>query len=129
MGKPSIKSRKTSQIRKKKRTTRIMKQKEEEIGDLQVQLQDFKKNIEVAGGSLVNEINKCSRENNNLIKWLKLYDKQLNSYQQKIYNLNIKLYFSSQQPPQQPPSQSQPQHQLQQSPTFKSLADYFRSQE
>lgn len=55
MGKPSIKSRKTSQIRKKKRTTRIMKQKEEEIGDLQqVQLQDFKKNIEVAGGSLVN---------------------------------------------------------------------------
>jgi hypothetical protein len=35
MGKPSIKSRKTSQIRKKKRTTRIMKQKEEEIGDLQ----------------------------------------------------------------------------------------------
>jgi hypothetical protein len=129
MGKPSIKSRKTSQIRKKKRTTRIMKQKEEEIGDLQVQLQDFKKNIEVAGGSLVNEINKCSRENNNLVKWLKLYDEQLNSYQQEIYNLNIKLYFSSQQPPQQPPSQSQPQHQLQQSPTFKSLADYFRSQE
>ena len=106
-----------------------MKQKEEEIGNLQVQLQDFKKNIEVAGGSLVNEINKCSRENNNLVKWLKLYDEQLNSYQQEIYNLNIKLYFSSQQPPQQPPSQSQPQHQLQQSPTFKSLADYFRSQE
>jgi peptidoglycan hydrolase CwlO-like protein len=126
MGKPSIKSRKTSQIRKKKRTARIMKQKEEEIGDLQVQLQDFKKNIEVAGGSLVNEINKCSRENNNLVKWLKLYDEQLNSYQQEIYNLNIKLYFSS---PQQLPSHSQPQHQLQQSPTFKSLADYFRSQE
>src|SRR5947209_7648577 len=106
-----------------------MKQKEEKISDLQVQLQDFKKNIEVAGGSLVNEINKCSRKNNNLVKWLKLYNKQLNSYQQEIYNLNIKLYFSSQQPPQQPLSQSQLQHQLQQSLTFKSLADYFRSQE
>lgn len=135
MGKPSIKSRKTSLIRKKNRKiqlTRQIKNKEEEITDLQIQMHDFKKDTYNAGEKLIDELNKCSRENNNLVKWLKLYDEQLNNYQQEIYNLNIKLYFSSQQSPQQTPSLSQSQQpqqpQQQQRPTFKSLDDYFRSQ-
>lgn len=146
MGKSSIKSRKTSQIRKKNRKiqfTRQVKNKEEEIADLQIQMHDFKKDTYDAGKKLIDEINKCSRENDNLVKWLKLYDEQLNNYQQEIYNLNIKLYFSSQQTPQQETSLSQPQQsqqsqqsqqpqqpqqQQQQTPTFKSLDDYFRSQ-
>ena len=137
MGKPSNKSRKTSQIRKKNRKIQLTKQiknKEEEIADLQIQMHDFKKDVNDAGEKLIYEINKCSRENNNLVKWLKLYDEQLKNYQQEIYNLNVKLYFSSQQTPQQKPplSQSQqpqqPQQQPQQTPTFKSLDDYFRNQ-
>ena len=67
---------------------------------------DFKKDVNDAGEKLIYEINKCSRENNNLVKWLKLYDEQLKNYQQEIYNLNVKLYFSSQQMPQQKPSLS-----------------------
>src|SRR5215211_3075212 len=95
---------------------KYIKSKEEEISDLQIQMQDFKKNIEDGEKFLVNEINKCSYENDNLVKWLKLYDEQLNNSQQEIYNLNLNLHFSSspQQPSQlPPPSQSQPQSQLQ----------------
>lgn len=129
MGKPSFKSRKTSQTRKKKRLMKQIKSKEEEISDLQIQMQDFKKNVEVVGKSLFNEMNKCSRENNNLVKWLKLYDEQLNNYQKEIYDLNSKLYFSSSSQPAPPPPKSQPQPQSQpQSPVYKSLADYFNSQ-
>ena len=64
-------------------------------------MHDFRKNTYNAEEKLIDELNKCSRENNNLVKWLKLYDEQLNNHQQEIYNLNIKLYFSSQQTPQQ----------------------------
>ena len=148
MGKLSIKSRKTSQIRKKNRKNQLIRQiknKEEEIADLQIQMHDFKKGVEDVGEKVIDKINKCSQENNNLVKWLKLYDEQLNNYQQEVYDLNVKLYFSSQQMPQQKPSlsqsQHQPQHQLQQQPqhqpqqqqpqqtlAFKSLDDYFRSQ-
>lgn len=74
---------------------------------------------------MLHEINKCSRENNNLVEWLKLYDDQIKNYQKQIYDLNLKLYFSS----SSQSSQQQPQPQLQQSPTFKSLADYFKNQE
>ena len=114
MGKPSNKSRKTSQIRKKNRKIQLTKQiknKEEEISDLQIQMHDFKKDVNDAGKKLIYEINKCSQENNNLVKWLKLYDEQLKNYQQEIYNLNVKLYFSSQQTPQQKPLLSQLQQQ------------------
>jgi hypothetical protein len=154
MGKPSIKSRKSSQLCKKKRHIRLI----EEVGDLQIQLNDFKKHVEVAGERVFHEIDKCSRENNNLVKWLNLYDEQIANYQKELYNINLKLYFSSsQQPPQQPsqPSQQLPQqplqqpfqsqqssclqesqqqscqlqpqlqHQLEQSPIYKSMADYF----
>ena len=90
---------------------------------------DFKKPVNDVEEKLIDEINKGSQENNNLVKWLKLYDEQLNNYQQEIYNLNVKLHFSPQQTPQQKPPLSQPQHQPQpqQTPTFKSLDDYFRS--
>lgn len=134
MGKPSFKSRKTSQIRKKKRLMKQIKSKEEEVADLQIQMQDFKKNVEDVGKNLLVEINKCSRENNNLVKWLKLYDEQLNHYQKELYNLNVKLHFSSSQQLQQqsslqpPPEQYQSQQSQPQSPTYKSLADYFNSQ-
>ena len=45
-------------------------------------MHDFKKDVKDAGEKLLNKINKCSWENNNLLAWLRLYDKQLNSYQQ-----------------------------------------------
>ena len=150
MGKPSINSRKSSLIRKKKRKARFTKQiknKEEEVNDLQAQMYDFKKKLEEEGESVINKINKCSHENDNLVKWLKIYDEQLNNYEKEIYNLNLKLYFSSSssqqlqpqpqpqpqhqhqpQPQPQPPPQHQPQSQLQ-PPQFKTLADYFRSQQ
>src|SRR5271168_2159133 len=96
MGKPSINSRKSSLIRKKKRKacfTKQIKNKEKEFNDLQAQMYDFKKNLEEAGRSVINEINKCSRENENLAKWLNIYDEQINNYEKEIYNLNLKLYF------------------------------------
>ena len=79
-------------------------------------MHDFKKGVEDVGEKLIDEINKCSRENNNLVKWLKLYDEQLNNYQHEIYDLKVKLYFSSQQTPQQKPLLSQLQHQPQHQP-------------
>lgn len=136
MGKPSINSRKSSRLRKKKRQIRLIKQKkskEEELEDLQIQMIDIKKHAEDAGEKILYEINKCSRENNNLVNWLKLYDEQITNYQKEIYNLNLKLYFSSssQQESQSAPSspKSQPQLRSQpQSPIYKSLADYFSNQ-
>jgi hypothetical protein len=136
MGKPSINSRKSSRLRKKKRQIRLIKQKkskEEELEDLQIQMIDFKKHAEDVGEKILYEINKCSRENNNLVNWLKLYDEQITNYQKEIYNLNLKLYFSSssQQQSQSAPSspKSQPRLQSQpQSPIYKSLADYFSNQ-
>ena len=120
MGKPSIKSRKTAKIRKKNRKKNLRRNinsKEEEIADLQIQMNNFKKDVEDAGEKLLDEINKCSRENNNVVEWLKIYDKQIDNYEEQLYNLNVKLYFSSSQQP--PPPQSQQ--------TYKSMDDYFRS--
>ena len=125
-----------------------LKEKEEEVSDLQIQMQDFKKTVFDTGENILNKVKKYSRENNNLVEWLKLYDKQMKDYEKEIYNLNLRLYFlqhhqqtqkqsqSTQQLPyQQPPRQQlphqQPLHQPQQhqpqSPTFSSLADYFKS--
>ena len=53
-------------------------------------MHNFKKVVKDAGEKLLDKINKCSRENNNLLG--KLYDEQ---YQYEIYNLNIKLYHNS----------------------------------
>jgi len=134
MGKPSINSRKSSRLRKKKRHIRLIKQKkskEEELEDLQIQMFDFKKHAEDAGEKILYEINKCSRENNNLVNWIKLYDEQITNYQKEIYNLNLKLYFSSSSQQQSQSAPSSPKSQLQsqpQSPIYKSLADYFSNQ-
>ena len=111
MGKPSIKSRKSSHIRRKTRKMRLLN----EISDLQIQLLDLEKLVSNEGERILSEINKGTRENKNLVKWLKIYEDQIESYQKEIYNLNLKLYFSSssssssssQQQPQQPQLQSQ----------------------
>lgn len=110
-----------------------LKKKEEEVSDLQIQMQDFKKTVIDTGENILNKVEKYSRENNNLVEWLKLYDKQMKDYEKEIYNLNLRLYFSQhhQQTQKQPQSTQQPPHQPQQhqpqSPTFSSLADYFKS--
>lgn len=132
MGKPSLKSRKTSWNRKKNRKIKLiktLKSREEELSDLQIQFLDYKKLTIAAGERVHNEIEKCSRENDNLVKWLNLYDKQIKHYEKETYDLNLRLYFS-QQPQPQPKSQQQPEPQPQpqpkpSSPTFKCMADYF----
>ena len=119
MGKLSIKSCKSSHIRRKTRKMRLLN----EISDLQIQLLDLEKLVSNEGERILSEINKGTRENKNLVKWLKIYEDQIESYQKEIYNLNLKLYFSSQpQPPPPPPSSSsssssqQPQSQSQLQP-------------
>ena len=110
MGKPSTMSHKSSHIRRKKRKMRLLNK----ISDLQIQLLDLKKLVSNEGKRILSEINKGTRENDNLVKWLKLYDEQIDNYRKEIYNLNLKLYFSSsssssssQQQLQQPQSQTQ----------------------
>jgi hypothetical protein len=108
--KPSKKSLKTSRIRKrirKIRLTKNLKSKEEEVADLQSQMVDFRKLVEASGERVLGELNKASRENDNLVKWLKLYDEQIKNYEREIYDLKIKLYFSQYQPQPQPPQQPQ----------------------
>jgi hypothetical protein len=133
MGKPSFKSSKSSRIRKKSRKIRLtktLKNKDEEVADLQIQMQEFKKLVFDSGKNILNEIKKTTRENDNLAKWLNLYDRQLKEREKEIYDLNVRLYFSQQQQPQpqQPQPQHQPHHLLKpqpQSPVFRSLDDYF----
>ncbi len=138
MGKPSKRSRKTSYLRKKKRKlrlTRSLKSKEEEISDLQIQIIDFEKLAADSGESILYEVNKCSRENNNLVEWLKLYQPQNHPQHHPQHQPQNHLQHHLQHKPQnhlqhhlqnhlQHHSQNQ-QLQPQQSPTFKSLADYF----
>ena len=69
MGKPSIKSK---NLKEKKINENDKRQGR--IADLQIQLHDFKKLVVDSGEQVMSEINKCSRENNNLVEWLKLYD-------------------------------------------------------
>ena len=99
MGKPSTFSRKNSHIRKKKWQLLLKKQikcKDEEVADLQLQMHDIRKFVEGASESVTYELNKCSRENNNLVNWLKLYDKQIKDYEKEIYHLKLRSYFSAQ---------------------------------
>jgi tRNA C32,U32 (ribose-2'-O)-methylase TrmJ len=100
MGKPSFKSRKSTRRRKKTRKVRLIKMienKEEEISDLQIQMQEFKKSVFDTGKNILDEVKKTSRENNNLVEWLKKYDKQIKENEKEIYDLNVRLYFSQQQ--------------------------------
>lgn len=137
MGKPSFKSRQSKRIQKKNRIIKALNNKDEEIADLQIQMQEFKKLVFDSGKNILNEVERTSRQNNNLAKWLNIYDSQLKEREQEIYDLRVKLYFSQQQQPQNHPQHQQPKnhpqnqpHQLQlkpqpQSPAFKSLDDYF----
>ena len=96
MGKPSFKSRKSARLRKKQRKihlTKMLKNKEVEISDLQLQIQEFKKSVFDSGKNILKEVKKASRENNNLVEWLKIYDRQINENEKEIYDLNVRLYF------------------------------------
>src|SRR6266542_1965135 len=103
--KSKIHKKKKKKKYKRDKQKKNIKSKEEKISDLQNQIIDFEKLAADSGESILYEVNKCSRENNNLVEWLKLYDEQIKNYQREIYNLNLKLYFSSSQQPQ-----NQPQH-------------------
>lgn len=135
MGKPSLKSRKSSRLRKKNRKVRLiktLKSKDEEIGDLQIQMQEFKRSVFDSGKVIFNKVEKASRENNNLVEWLKIYDRQIKENEKEIYDLNVKLYFLEQQQQQHQnhsqQNQSHQPHQPQpQQPQYKSLAEYFAS--
>ena len=127
-----------------------MKKKDKKIEDLQTQFIDFEKKVENVGEKVFQEVKKCSRENDNLVNWLKLYDDQIKGYQKEIYDLNLKLYFSQPQrsatlppspknsaSPQSPKfvilplqqnSASLPPSQKSASPKYESLADYFKNQ-
>ena len=95
-------------------------------------MHDIRKFVEGASESVTYELNKCSRENNNLVNWLKLYDKQIKDYEKEIYHLKLRSYFSAQYQlsPHQLPQHQLPHQPLQhQPPIYISLADYFRNQE
>jgi hypothetical protein len=129
MGKTSFFSRKTAWRRQKKRKQRQKEQKEIEIADLQIQLQEFRKNTEIAGEKLIDKLIKVGRENDNLLKWIDIYTKQISSQEEEIYKLQLKLYTAHQQSSssQPPPPQSQPPPQSSSSqPFFKSLDEYFK---
>lgn len=127
MGKPSLYSRKTAWRRQKKRQNKKFKQKEIEISDLQIQLQDFQKAVETAGEQMISKLDKTERENANLLKWIDIFSNQISSQEKEIYKLELKHYLaqssSSLSSPPQPPSSSS----LQSSPTsFKSMDEYFK---
>ena len=67
------------------RQTRLIKQKEEEVGDLQIQMQEIQKFINDNGKQVIDGLNKCSQENDNLVKWLKIYDEQIKNQEKEIY--------------------------------------------
>jgi hypothetical protein len=127
MGKPSYISRKMAWRRQKKRKQRQKEQKEIEIADLQIQLQEFRKNAEIAGEKIIDEMIKVDRENNNLLKWIDIYTKQISSQEEKLYKLQLKLYQqSSSSPSSSSPSQPPPLQLTSQPPLFKSLDEYFK---
>ena len=75
----------------------MIENKEEEISDLQIQMQEFKKSVFDTEKKISEEVKKNSQENNNLVKWLNIYDKQIKKNEKEIYDLNVRLYFSQQQ--------------------------------
>ncbi|GET62349.1 hypothetical protein RIR_jg42650.t1 [Rhizophagus irregularis DAOM 181602=DAOM 197198] len=118
---------KTAWRRQKKRQYKKFKQKEIEISDLQIQLQDFQKAVETAGEQVISKLDKTERENANLLKWIDIFSNQISSQEEEIYKLELKSYLaqssSSLSSPPQPPSSSSSSSQL--SPTsFKSMDEY-----
>lgn len=128
MGKPSKASRRNGitrlrQRQKLKKTSHIkqIKAKEEEIGDLQIEVQKLKKFIEEAKEKVIDEYMKSEREKQNLLKWIDFYTKQIKDMKEKQYLNSLKTYINTSQPSSQQSQSSQfPQ------PSFKSLDEYFK---
>lgn len=89
MGKPSLFSRNTS---RKRRQQRHKLRKEIEIGDVQIQLNDYKKDVEASKEKVIEQMNKLCRENENLLKWIDVYAKQIEIQKKRNYDLELKLY-------------------------------------
>ena len=135
MGKPSKASRKNDSNRQQRRRQRNnfflkkIKQREEEIGDLQIKVQEFQQFIDKAGERVIYEFDKLHHDQDNLLKWINLYVEQIKNMEKEIHSLKLKLYVhsntstTSAQPPQQPSQQLLPPPQQ---PFFKSLDEYFK---
>jgi hypothetical protein len=145
MGKPSKASRKNKvvrlqQRRKLKKMSHIkqIKAKDEEIGDLQIEVQKLKRFIEEAGEKVIDEFVKSEREKQNLLKWIDFYTKQIKDMEEKLYLNSLKTYINSAQPSSQqsqlsqfPQPSSTQQSQSSQfpqpsQPSFETLNDYFK---
>lgn len=97
MGKPSKASRKNGIIRlrqrqKLKKTSHIkqIKAKEEEIGDLQIEIQKLKQSIEETKEKVIDEFMKSEREKQNLLKWIDFYTEQIKDMEKKLYLNSLK---------------------------------------
>lgn len=133
MGKPSKASRKNDSNRQQRRRQRNnfflkqIRQREEEIGDLQIKVQELQQFIDRAGERVIYEFDKLHLEQNNLLKWINLYVEQIKNMEKEIHSFKLKLYVHSNisttsQPPQQPQQPIPPPQQ----PFFKSLDEYFK---
>ena len=94
MGKPSKASRKKGVIRLRKRQklkkishTKQLKEQEEEIGDLQVEIQKLKKFIEAAKERVIDEFMKSESEKKNLLKWIDVYTKQIKKWRKNYISI------------------------------------------
>src|SRR3954454_1182874 len=143
MGKPSKASRKNDANRLQRRRQRNnfflkqIKQREEELGDLQIKVQKLQQFIEGAGEKVIYEFNKLHHDQSNLLKWTNLYVEQIKNMEEEIHSLKLKLYVhnvhnnTSTQPSQEPSQESSQQQSPQQQslppqPFFKSLDEYFK---
>ena len=113
------------------------------MNDLQIQFIDYKKNVEavgeqvidykkivkVAGEQVVGQIQKVSRENDNLLQWINIYTEQIENQKRQIFDYKLKLYKIQQlssSSSSSPPPQSSPQSSSPQPSSFKSLDEYFK---
>ncbi|GBB86080.1 hypothetical protein RclHR1_32100001 [Rhizophagus clarus] len=135
MGKPSKASRRNgiTRLRQRQKLKKIsyikqIETKEEEIGDLQIEVQRLKKFIEDAGEKVIDEFMKSEREKQNLLKWINFYTEQIKDMEKKQYLNKLKTYINTSQssPSQQSRSSQFPQQSQTQQPSFKSLDDYFK---
>lgn len=127
MGKPSLFSRKTSRKRQLKRRQRHKLRKEIEIGDVQIQLNDYKKDVEASKEKVIEQMYKLCRENENLSRWIDVYTKQIEIQKKRNYDLELKLYTQqSTTSSTTSSSSSPPQSQSSSQPSFKSLDEYFK---
>ena len=127
MSKPSLFSRKISRKRQLKRRQRHKLRKEIEIGDVQVQPNDYKKDVETSKEKAIERMNKLCRDNENLLKWIDVYAKQIEIQKKRNYDLELKLYSqAAQQSSSSSSLSSSPQSQSSSQPSFKSLDEYFK---